>query len=90
VKAPERPHQPPDKPVDFGDSQQPGAARARVPRPSTEQFDLALEHWKFLLTVLKIFVALLVSLMAINYGAQWLKLSPVIEFKEVCAISLSG
>lgn len=82
MKAPEQPPQRPDKAVDFGESQQPGTRRASTPRPRTEQFDLALEHWKFLLTVLKIFVAVLLSLMVINYGAQWLKLSPVIEFRE--------
>src|SRR5437899_1214107 len=83
VKAPEQPRQPQDRGLDFGDvPPQPGATRARAPRPRTQQFDLALEHWKFLLTVLKIFVLLILLLMIINYAAQLLKLTAVIEFKE--------
>jgi hypothetical protein len=82
VKAPEQPHPPRDQIVDFGESQQPGVARTRTPRPRTVEFDLALEHWKFLLTVLRIFVFLLILLMAINYAAQWLKLTIAIEFRE--------
>lgn len=86
VKAPEQTSQRQDEPVDFGKSQQPGARRARPPRPRTEAYDLQLEHWKFLLRVLYIFVATLLGLMVINYGAQWLKLSVVIEFKEFAAV----
>lgn len=82
MKAPEQPSQQQGDPLDFGESQQPGARQAIPPRPRTEAYDLQLEHWKFLLRVLYTFVATLLGLMAINYGAQLLKLLPVIEFKE--------
>jgi hypothetical protein len=82
VKVPEQPNQLQDKGDSFGEVPQPSTARRSQSRPRAVAFDLALEHWKFLLTVLKIFVILFVSFVVINYVAQLLKLSVMVEFKE--------
>jgi hypothetical protein len=72
-------------PIEFGDATPPavrGRAGGGQPRIRTQNVDLALAHWSFLLRVLCIFVILLIALMIINYAAQYLKLTPVIEFKD--------
>jgi len=82
MKAPEQPSQLQDSGSSFGESQLPSAGRHGAPEPRTESFDLALEHWKFLLRVLYVFVGLFIAFMLTYYVAQWLKLPTILEFKD--------